>query len=191
RTERISAVIDATHPFAATMPRHTERACLRLGLPLLVLRRPGWTGDWLRVPTIRDVPALIRAQVPEDGCVFLTTGRGELAVLAEDTRHRYLVRMVDQPAQPLPPRTQVLLARGPYTVDEERELMREHQVVLLVTKDSGGASTSAKLTAADELGVAVLMVSRPPLPEGVLSVGTVAEALAWLDSLVDPGSTGG
>lgn len=191
RTERVGAVVDATHPFAAVMTRHAERACLRLGLPLLVLRRPGWSGNWHRIASIGDAPGRITALVPDDSCVFLTTGRGELAVFATDARHRYLIRTVDPPQQPLPPRTDLLLDRGPYTVDGERDLMRAHQVALLVTKDSGGDLTSAKLAAAEQLGVPVLMVSRPPLPAGVAAVETVDAAVAWLRTVAGAASADG
>ncbi|HEY4022245.1 MAG TPA: cobalt-precorrin-6A reductase [Pseudonocardiaceae bacterium] len=191
RTEGVDAVVDATHPFAEVMTQHAERACVRLGLPLRVLRRPGWTGDWHRVASIADVPDRITALVPDGGCVFLTTGRGDLAVFAGDAKHRYLVRMVDPPEEALPAKSELVLDRGPYTVAGERELMRTHQVALLVTKDSGGELTSAKLTAAGQLGVPVLMVSRPPLPAGVASMDTVDAVLAWLAELAGAASSGG
>jgi precorrin-6A/cobalt-precorrin-6A reductase len=115
------------------------------------------------------------------GCrsVFLTTGRQGLAAFAGLTAH-CVVRSVDPPAPPLPARATVVLARGPFTVEQERELMTEHGVDVVVTKDSGGPMTAAKLTAARQLGVPVVLVRRPPLPDGVPVAATVEEALAWL-----------
>jgi len=101
-------------------------------------------------------------------------------VFADDDRHRFLVRTVDPPEGPVPPQTTLLLDRGPYTLEGERALLREYGVGLLVTKNSGGSMTAAKLQAARELSVLVVMVQRPPLPEGSEVVATVADALAWI-----------
>ena len=111
--------------------------------------------------------------------VFLTTGRTSLAAFAE-LDLEFLIRCVDPPSGPMPRRARVLLDRGPFTVDGERALMREHGVDVLVTKDSGGPLTSAKLAAARAEGVQVLVVRRPPLPTGVVAVDTVEAALEWL-----------
>lgn len=179
RDERVDAVVDATHPFAARMSGNAVRACERAGVPLLVLRRPGWSAgpgdDWRRVPSL----AAAAADLPGER-VFLTTGRTGLAAFAGDDRRRFVVRSVDPPEPPLPSRTAVVLARGPFTVEDETALMREHRVDVLVTKDSGGAMTSAKLTAARDLGVPVVMVDRPPVPAGVPVAATVGDAAAWL-----------
>jgi precorrin-6A/cobalt-precorrin-6A reductase len=181
RAERIAVVVDATHPFAATMSASAAAATTELGIPLLVLRRPGWTprdGDrWHWVPTLaaaaEALPGLGRR-------VFLTTGRGGLAAFAGLGEHWFLVRSVDPPEPPMPPRLRTLLARGPFTLDAERELLREHRIDVLVTKDSGGAMTEAKLLAAGELGVPVVIQSRPPVPAGVPVETTVAGAARWL-----------
>jgi precorrin-6A/cobalt-precorrin-6A reductase len=108
--------------------------------------------------------------------VFLTTGRQGLAAFA-GLRGRCVVRAVDPPSPPLPARTTVVLARGPFTVEEEHALMREHAVEVVVTKDSGGGMTAAKLTAARDLGLPVVVVRRPPVPPGVPVVATVEEPL--------------
>ena len=113
----------------------------------------------------------------------LTPGRTSLAAFA-GLDLRFLIRCVDPPAGPLPRRAEVLLSRGPFTVDGERALLREHRIDVLVTKDSGGPLTSAKLTAAREEGVRVLVVRRPPLPSGVLAVTTVEAAVARARSAV-------
>ncbi|MCW2582916.1 MAG: cobK, partial [Klenkia sp.] len=91
-----------------------------------------------------------------------------------------LVRSVDPPTEPLPAGATLLLARGPFTVDDELALLREHAVDVVVTKDSGGHMTEAKLTAARTLGIPVVLVRRPPLPQGVAVVDTVDAARAWL-----------
>lgn len=177
--ERVGAVIDATHPFAAGMTASAVTAAARVRVPLLVLRRPGWAAgpgdDWRRVPSMAEAAA----DLPGER-VFLTIGRGGVAAFAGDDRRWFLLRSVDPPEPPLPPRLRVVLARGPFTVDGELELMREHAVDVVVTKDSGGPMTSAKLTAARRLGLPVVMVDRPPVPDAP-AVATVDEAVAWLD----------
>ncbi|WP_067468079.1 cobalt-precorrin-6A reductase [Actinomadura macra] len=179
REERIDAVVDATHPFAALMTASAVVAARRTGVPLLVLRRPGWTpapgDDWRRVPSLKVAAATLPGER-----VFLTTGRKNLAAFAADARRWFLVRSVDPPEPPVPPRMETVLARGPFTVGEELALMRRHAIDTLVTKDSGSAMTSAKLTAARTLGLPVVMVDRPPAPEGVPVVATVGEAADWL-----------
>ena len=180
RDERITHVIDATHPFAEGITANAARAAADAGVPLLVLRRPGWEADpaWATVPDIQAAAAAVRAW-PGEG-VFLTTGRRDLAAFAGDDRHRFLVRAVDPPDGAVPPRMTLILDRGPYTVGSESSLIRDHEIGLLVTKNSGGPMTAAKLTAARDLGVQVVMVARPPLPSGSAVVATVPEAVAWL-----------
>jgi len=177
--ERIDRLVDATHPFAATISAHAASAADATGVPLVVLRRPGWSaqpGDrWTRVPDI--IAAATAAAALPPGCVFLTTGRRDLAAFAADESHDYLVRTVEPPDGATPPRMTLLLGRGPYPLDGEAGLMREHGVTALVTKDSGGVLTSAKLAAARDRGIGVIMVDRPPLPAGVTAVPTVDAVL--------------
>ena len=182
RAKGVTRVIDATHPFAAGITANAAAACAAAGVPLLVLRRPAWGADpsWETVPDIR-AAALAVSRWPGEA-VFLTTGRRDLAVFAADDRHQFLVRTVDPPDGPVPPRMTLILDRGPYTVPSESALIRDHRIGLLVTKNSGGPMTAAKLTAARDLGVRVLMVARPPLPPGAAAVDTVPEALRWLDA---------
>lgn len=181
RTAPVDGLIDATHPFAATISTHAAVAAQETAVPLLVLRRPGWTeadgDDWARVPDI--TAAAERVAAGEPGCVFLTTGRRDLAAFAGDGDHDYLVRTVEPPDTNTPPRMTLLLDRGPYTVDGEAALMAEHGVRVLVTKDSGGPMTAAKLVAARERGIPVVVVDRPELPGGVRAVETVDEAVSW------------
>jgi precorrin-6A/cobalt-precorrin-6A reductase len=182
REQRVDAVVDATHPFAGTITANAARAAAATGLPLVVLRRPGWRpgpGDhWHPVPSLEAAAGLL----PRLGQrVLLTTGRLGLAAFAGLTELRFVVRSVEPPEPPMPPHTRVLLARGPFTVAGETALLRDHRVDVLVTKDSGGAATSAKLVAARDLGLPVVVVRRPPLPDGVTAVPDAAAALHWLD----------
>ncbi|MDH2424873.1 cobalt-precorrin-6A reductase [Sphaerisporangium sp. TRM90804] len=176
---RVDALVDATHPFASRMTASAAEAARRTGVPLLVLRRPGWRegpGDeWRRVPSLEAAAELLTAPAR----VFLTTGRRSLQVFAGRPGVWLLARSVDPPEPPVPAGVHVLLDRGPYTVEGERALIREYRLDVLVTKDSGGAMTTAKLVAARELGLPVIMVDRPPLPEGLGLVGDVSTAAAW------------
>ncbi|HEY2833252.1 MAG TPA: cobalt-precorrin-6A reductase [Sporichthyaceae bacterium] len=181
RAESVTAVVDATHPFAARISASAVVATRLVGTPLLVLRRPGWQAepgdDWTRVA---DVPAAAAALMERDGPVFLTTGRGGLAHFA-NLPHRFVIRTVDPPDPPLPADAVLVCSRGPYRPAGERALLAEHGIRVLVTKDSGGEMTSAKLTAARELGVPVVMVDRPPLPDpNVAAVADPQAALAWV-----------
>lgn len=185
--ESIRAVVDATHPFAATISRSAALATTALGLPLLMVRRPGWTerdgDDWHRVPSLTAAAQSLAGRGRfQAGRVFLTTGRKDLAPFAGLSRPWFLIRSIDPPDVPLPARHQVLLARGPFTVDGERALLRQHGIDVLVTKDSGGALTEAKLTAARDLGVPVIMVDRPPVLDAAV-VATPEAAAEWVFSL--------
>ncbi len=172
--EGVDAVVDATHPFAE---RISDSAAALVGVPLIMLRRPGWAGraDWHWVDSLADAVNALPALGQR---VFLTTGRQGLTEFAESPLW-FLVRCVDPPDCPMPERAELLLARGPYTVDGELALMRRHRIDVLVTKDSGGNLTVAKLDAAETLGIPVVVVRRPPTPD-VLVVPTVADVLAWL-----------
>ncbi|WP_067843944.1 cobalt-precorrin-6A reductase [Nocardia lijiangensis] len=177
----IEAVVDATHPFAATISANAAAAARDSGVALVHLRRPGWSetpGDrWIRVPD----PAAAARALPELGeRVFLTIGRQGVGAFAGLTRQWFLIRAIDPPEAPLPPRHEVLLARGPFAVDEESRLLASRRIEVLVTKDSGGDRTEAKLVAARAAGLPVVVIDRPPLPAGAEVVETVAEAWEWL-----------
>ncbi|MFD8425334.1 cobalt-precorrin-6A reductase [Streptomyces sp. NPDC059466] len=182
REQRVDAVVDATHPFATRITENAARAAAATGVPAVVLRRPGWRPGpddrWHFAASLAEAAALLP---PLGRRVFLTTGRLGLAAFAPLTGLHFLVRSVEAPDPPLPPDTEVLLARGPFTVDEERTLLSAHRIDVLVTKDSGGEATAAKLTAARARGLPVVVVRRPPLPDGVTAVPDVASALARLD----------
>ena len=179
RARVIDALVDATHPFAARMSRHAAEAAIIAGVPLLAIVRPPWQrqpGDcWTDVP---DIAAAAAALGPVPRRVFLTVGQQELAPFADAPWHDYLIRSVE-PVTRLPPRAKCITARGPFEMDGERRLLRTARIERLVTKNSGGSATAAKLAAARALGIPVIMVSRPPA-EAVPSVPDVAGALAWL-----------
>jgi precorrin-6A/cobalt-precorrin-6A reductase len=179
--ERIGLVVDATHPFAARIARHTAEACTRLSCPRLKLLRPAWRrrdGDrWLEV---EDVPAAAARLECLARRAFLTIGRQELAPFATLRDGWFLVRLVEPPPEPLPlPGCEVVLGRGPFTVEEETELMTRHRIEALVSKHSGGDATYGKLAAARRLGLPVVMVRRPVPPAGE-QVDNVAAALDWI-----------
>jgi precorrin-6A/cobalt-precorrin-6A reductase len=169
-------VVDATHPFAEMITANAARATARLGLPMIRLSRPGWAagpGDrWYRVP---DLVAAAETAAGLGDRILLTIGRQGVAAFAGRARPWYLIRAIDPPAGELPPRHEILLARGPFTVAEESELLTRHRIDVVVTKDSGGAATAAKLTAARAAGIPVVVVDRPPVPAGVTVVATVEQ----------------
>ncbi|GGW48052.1 precorrin-6A reductase [Streptomyces lucensis JCM 4490] len=181
RAHRVDVLVDATHPFAESITANAARAAAATGVRALVLRRPGWRpgpgDDWRFVSSLE---AAAEALPRLGRRVFLSTGRLGLAAFAHLTDLRFVVRSVDPPEPPLPADTRVILARGPFTVPDETHLLRAHRIDVLVTKDSGGGATAAKLTAARELGLPVLVVRRPELPAGVTAVPDVAGVLERL-----------
>ncbi|MBS4730463.1 cobalt-precorrin-6A reductase [Mycobacterium sp. SM1] len=182
RDERIGAVVDATHPFATTITAHAAKVCKELQLPYLVLARPPWDpGDAIVVAS--DIEAAETVACKGFSRVFLTTGRSGVAAFAASDAW-FLIRAVTAPeAAVLPRRHEIVLSRGPYHYDTEYALLREHRIDALVTKNSGGEMTRAKLDAAAALHIAVVMLARPSLPAGVRVVGTVDEAVEWVAQL--------
>ena len=187
REAGVDAVVDATHPYAATMTAHAASACSALEVPYLVLVRPPWpSGSAIVVGS--DTEAANTVTQYGFSRVFLTTGRSGAAAFA-GVDAWFLIRAVTPPdGADLPARHHVVLYRGPYRYDDESALLREHRIDALVTKNSGGAMTRPKLDAAEALGVPVVMVDRPPLPAGVATCATVDEAVDWIRS--SPGAGG-
>ena len=179
---RVIAVVDATHPFAATISANAAAACARTGTPLVRLARPGWSDhpDAASWTWVDDVPAVLG--VPGARPV-LTTGRQGLAGFLPWADRAVLARVVDPPDLALPPGWRILRSRGPYDLSGERALLTGHRADLLVTKDSGGTHTEAKLDAARELGVPVVVVRRPAQPDVGTVVPDAAQAFAALADL--------
>ncbi len=184
RDEKIDGLIDATHPYAATISANAAIAASHAGVALVGLRRPAWTpvaGDrWINVDHMADA---VQALGDPPRRVFLTLGRKEIAPFEAAPQHRYLVRSVDPVVPPLEvPHAVYITARGPFVEAGERGLLEQHGIEVIVAKNSGGAATHGKIAAACALGLPVIMLRRPPLPE-VTAVKTVDEALDWVDHL--------
>ncbi len=180
--ERIDAVVDATHPFAATMTAHAAEVCRELAMPHLVLARPPWDPGGAIV-VASDTGAAETVAEQRFSRVFLTTGRSGVNAFA-DSDAWFLIRAVTEPDSALLPRHhQLVLSRGPYRYDDEFALLTKHRIDALVTKNSGGDMTRAKLDAAAALDIPVVMVARPRLPGGVTAVGTVQQAADWVTEI--------
>jgi precorrin-6A/cobalt-precorrin-6A reductase len=180
---RTDAVIDATHPFAAQMSRNAAAACRCLKVPLAVLTRPAWhqqEGD--RWTGVTDMAAAVQALGERPRTVFLTVGGLQLAAFTRAPQHRYIVRTIDRPAaiDALPFHC-LILARGPFSLEQEIALMRAEKIDVLVTKNSGGAATEAKIAAARVLGIDVVIVERPA-PEAVPTFDTIDGIVAWIEA---------
>lgn len=180
--ENITHVVDATHPFAAQMSRNAGAACAEAGVPLIALTRPPWQAqpgdDWTHVPDIAGAVAALDLPARR---VMLAVGRMHLADFAPNPQHFYLLRLVDPPKAALPlPRTQVLVSRGPFTQADDEALMQGHDIDIVVSKNAGGTGAYAKIAAARALGLPVLMIDRPALPQRA-ECATPDAVLAWLD----------
>ena len=188
RRNGIDVLVDATHPFASTISANAVAAAAAAGIPCLAVQRPAWEevpGDrWVHVP---DIGSAADALGKEPRRVFLTIGRKDLAPFRDGSRHRYIVRSVDPPPSDLlPPNATVIVARGPFALADEERLLRDHRIDTIVTKNSGGSATAAKLAAARLRGIPVVMVDRPP-PAGP-AVPTVEDA--WRRMVAHHAGTG-
>ena len=183
RAERIDAVVDATHPFAARMSANAVAACRATATPLVVFTRPPWArqdGDrWIEVATMEEA---VDAPGPERKTVFLTQGRLQLAAFVRAPQHRYIVRAIDPPAEAEAlVDCRLILARGPFALHDELALMRDEKVETLVTKNSGGRATYPKIEAARMLGVEVVIVKRPKPPDAE-TLHDLDAVMAWIAS---------
>jgi precorrin-6A/cobalt-precorrin-6A reductase len=183
RDERMDALIDATHPFAAQMSAHAREASARTGVPLLVFSRPAWTaGEGDRWTEVADMNAAVVALGAAPRRAFLTQGRLQLAAFAAAPRHFYLVRAIDEPEElALLPNHKFISARGPFALEDELAIMREENIDILVSKNSGGEATSAKLLAARMLQIPVLLVARPP-GAGAEELSRLEDVLRWIEA---------
>jgi precorrin-6A/cobalt-precorrin-6A reductase len=181
REEGITHVVDATHPFAAEISANAVAACKAEGIPLIALERQPWVPiegyQWTRVA---DIPAAVAALEGPPKRVFLAIGKQQLAPFAAQPQHRYLLRMVDAPTEPLPlPDAEVVVARGPFELAGDLKLLRDHAIEVVVTKNAGGKGAVAKIAAAMSLGLEVVMIDRPAIPPRP-QAKSVKEVMAWL-----------
>jgi precorrin-6A/cobalt-precorrin-6A reductase len=181
-SERIAALIDATHPYANVISANAVAAAREADVPSVALRRPPWTavaGDrWIEVS---DAGEAVRALGQAPRRVFVALGRQELAPFTQAPQHHYLIRSVDPVDPPLPlPHVTYVTARGPFSEPDDRALMTTHRIDIVVAKNSGGGATYGKIGAARALGIEVVMLRRPQAPEAH-AVETIDDAVAWLD----------
>jgi precorrin-6A/cobalt-precorrin-6A reductase len=180
----IDRLIDATHPFAARISREARFACEMARVPRLTLRRPPWrrhpNDRWIEVDSMAEAATVVEGIAKR---AWLTIGAGEIGAFSALTAVHFVVRLIERPRQPLPLRCcEMIVGRGPFALAEERRHLEEHAIEVIVCKASGGGATEAKLVAARELGVPVVMLRRPP-PEPGASVETITAALDWLAAL--------
>lgn len=192
RKTRIEVLVDATHPYAAQISANAAEAAANTGVPIVALRRPAWEpaeGD--RWTLVDSVASAVTALAAAPRRVFLALGRQEVAAFEAAPQHHYLIRSVD----PVEPRLAVpdatyLLARGPFREADERALLLEHRIDVVVSKNSGGEATYGKIAAARALGVEVVMIRRPTLPD-VASAETVEALAAMVDHFLGPAAERG
>jgi precorrin-6A/cobalt-precorrin-6A reductase len=188
RSQAIDATVDATHPYADQMSAHAVAACSKTGVPLASLVRPEWSphdGDrWQGVPS-PEVAAKALGATPRR--VFLSVGRQDLHVFAAAPQHHYIARLIERPEQAsLPPDLRLVQARGPFDLDAERRLLADERIDVMVSKNSGGTATYAKIAAARALALPVIMIARPHKPAGQ-AMTEVDEAVRWLHGRVPRG----
>ncbi len=184
KDQAIALLIDATHPYAAQISFNAATAAKICKIPHLMLIRPQWqptqADRWIEVDNMEAAAAILPGLAKR---VFLTIGRQELAVFAHLENIWFLMRAIDPPdANILIPQGQLLLARGSFSLADERELLQKYQIEAIVSKNSGGEATHAKILAARELNLLVVMVKRPVMPSGN-RVTDVKSALEWLNNL--------
>jgi precorrin-6A/cobalt-precorrin-6A reductase len=188
REERITHLVDATHPFAATMSTNAADAARETGVRHILLTRPAWMpaeGDrWTHVP---DIAAAVAALAGPSRRVMLALGRMHVEAFAAQPQHHYLLRFVDAPdGAPALPHHSLVVDRGPFSVEGDLGLLRDHRIDLLLCKNAGGSGAEAKLIAARALGLPVLLIDRPPTPEARI-VHDVDAVFDWLDHSADLG----
>lgn len=181
REHQIQVLIDATHPFAAQISWNAAAAVRATRIPSLMLVRPAWkkvTGDrWLEVESAE---AAAQAIPSDTDRIFLTIGRQQLAPFALLTQQWFLMRSIDPPEPDAAlPTGEWLLERGPFTLESEIALLKQHAIEAIVSKNSGGDATYAKIAAARELELPIIMIQRPAQPSGE-RVNDIASAVEWL-----------
>jgi precorrin-6A/cobalt-precorrin-6A reductase len=184
-SQRIQIVIDATHPYAAQMSHHAELACQQAQVPLIAFKRAAWTAQpqdrWLHAADFCDAASMI----DNEQCrVFLSIGRQELSAFSRCDKAWFLIRAIEEPQVRLPQKSRVILSRGPFSLDEEKKILRREDITHVVTKNSGGAATYAKIQAARDLGIEVVMIARPAKGQTV-ALQQLHEVHCKLEELLD------
>jgi precorrin-6A/cobalt-precorrin-6A reductase len=181
RQEGFTHVVDATHPFATEISRNALTACAATATSLVALERQPWAkapGDiWIEVA---DIASAVTALPEEPARVFLAIGKQHIAPFAARPQHAYTLRFIDAAGGPLPlPDANLIVSRGPFTLTGELDMIRARRIQWIVARNSGGGGARAKIDAARELGLPVIMIKRPKLPDR-LRVESVAEVMHWL-----------
>jgi precorrin-6A/cobalt-precorrin-6A reductase len=181
RRDGFTHVVDATHPFAADMSRNVVAACKATATPLIALERKPWAktpGDrWIEVA---DIPAAVSALPEQPARVFLAIGRQHIAPFSAKPQHAYTLRFVDAPGEAVPlANADIIVSRGPFAREDELTLLRSREIEWIVARNSGGEGTRAKIDAARELALPVIMIQRPALPDR-LRAESVAKVMHWL-----------
>jgi len=179
--EQIDYIVDATHPFAEQMSQHAYMAAHNLGVPIMALKRLPWrpksSDHWLEVDTMDQAVDMVADM---KACTFITTGIKDL--------HRFdgledvplVVRLVNEPKEDLPLSNYTcVIGRPPFSVEDEQKLIIDHKIKILVTKNSGGDQTKAKLEAARLEKISVIMINRPPA-EPIEETNSCQDVLKWL-----------
>jgi precorrin-6A/cobalt-precorrin-6A reductase len=189
RNHEIALVIDATHPFARQISGNAAAAARVCGLPFLIFERSAWqsipTDHWIEVADHAAAADLLPKLAQR---VFLTIGRQEIGLYAHLTDLWFLMRSIDPPDRTVMPPGEILLAKGPFDIAAERELLLKYDIQAIVSKNSGGTATYAKIVAARELGLPVVMIQRPPAPNGDRAA-TLEQAIKWIQQQLDYSTT--
>jgi precorrin-6A/cobalt-precorrin-6A reductase len=174
----INVLIDATHPFAAKISWIAAAAAIATNIPHLMVIRPAWVktpeDQWIEVESVESAAQAIPAIAQR---VFLSIGRQELTSFVSVSEVWFLMRSIDPPDLEIP-NGKLLLERGPFSLQHERQLLQDYRIDAIVSKNSGGDATYAKIIAARELRIPVVMVQRPAMPIGE-TVTDVDSAVEW------------
>jgi precorrin-6A/cobalt-precorrin-6A reductase len=187
RVHRISLVIDATHPFAARISHNAELACRQAQVPLIAFERLAWATQpqdrWITATDFRN--AALMADDSQNR-VFLSIGRQELSAFSNCSSAWFLIRTIEEPNVPLPQNSRLILSRGPFSLNAEKELFAREAITHIVSKNSGSLGTSAKIQAARELGLTVLMIDRPARDQ-IATLHNLDEVYRQLEELLKTG----